>query len=467
MPEIAEWVQEEFGSCELGDARLESRLLSIVNALGARPDASLPHACANPADLKALYRFMSNPTMEDAELLAGHQLATRNRILSHPVVLAVQDTTFLDYTDHPATKGLGNLVQKYRQGICLHSTLAFTPERLPLGVFQLQMWTREESELSEKEQKARPIEEKESYRWLKSLQEVKAWAPVCPDTLFVSVGDREADIYDLFLEQVGSPVHLLIRSTQNRLLFPSGKLHDEIASAPIQAEKSVQVPKQGKQKARVATLSVRFESLSLRPPKDRAKEHLAEVTLGVVLVQEERPPAGCAPLSWLLLTTLPLTSAEEACAYVDWYCVRWQIEVWHKVLKSGCRIEALQLAHADRLKTCLTLYAVLAWRLLYATMLGRVVPDMSCEILLDADEWKTLYCHIHRQVALPEHPPTLQQAIGWIGRMGGHLGRKRDGPPGIETLWKGFQRLNDMTDIFVVIMNPQNSLQATTLVGKG
>ena len=466
MATVSEWVQEEFGSCQLGDARLEARLLGIVNALGARPEASLPHACADAADLKALYRFMGNPNIEDEQLLAGHQLATRNRILSQPVVLAVQDTSFLDYTDHPATKGLGNLVQKYRQGICLHSTLAFTPERLPLGILQLQMWTREESELSEKEQKARPIEEKESYRWLKSLQEVQEWAPACPDTLFVSVGDREADIYDLFLEQVGSPVHLLIRSTQNRLLSLSGKLHNEIASAPIRAEKLVYLPKQGKQKARIATLSVRFETLTLRPPQSRATERLAEVRVGVLLVEEEHPPTGCAPLRWLLLTTLPLSSAESACSYVDWYCVRWQIEVWHKVLKSGCRIEELQLAHSDRLKTCLILYGVIAWRILYATMLGRSVPDMSCEVLLDADEWRTLYCHIHQQVVLPEHPPSLQEAISWIGKMGGHLGRKRDGPPGIETLWKGFQRLHDMTDIYA-IMKPQNPLPGTTLVGKG
>ena len=372
MSLVDAWIQEEFGWCDLGDARLEWRLQQIVKDLAAKPSASLPQACEDAAALKATYRFLDNPALRAPDLLLSHQRANLPRLRPHPVVLAVQDTTFLDFTAHPETQGLGPLATPHSLGLCSHNTLAFTPERLPLGLLHQQVWVREESTYANQEDpKTRPIDQKESQKWLLSLEALNEMAPLCPQTLLVSVGDREADIYDLLLSERAQNVHLLLRAAQDRCLQPSGRLKSSIKATPISATLVVNLPRRDKQAARQAHLSVRFATLTLRPPKHRASEALPPVSVGVILVREEHPPAGCAPITWLLLTTLPLARVEQALEYVQYYCVRWQIEIWHKVLKSGCRIEALQLGHADRLERCLALYSVIAWRLLYATTKAR------------------------------------------------------------------------------------------------
>jgi hypothetical protein len=222
----------------------------------------------------------------------------------------------------------------------------------------------------------------------------------------------------------------------------------------------VNLPRQNHRAPRQAHLSVRFQSVCLRAPKHRASEKLPCVWVGVVLVREEHPPSGCAPLEWLLLTTLPLRNVAEALSCVEYYCVRWQIEVWHKVLKSGCRIESLQLAQAERLERCLALYSVIAWRLMYALMLSRSLPELSCEVLLETAEWQALYCCVYPRAIPPAQAPNLKTAMGWIARLGGYLGRKGDGPPGITVLWRGMQRLSDITQMYRIMAPPPD-------VGKG
>lgn len=446
------WIEDEFGWCDLGDERLHWRLKQIVQDLAAHPSASLPQACADAAALKATYRFLGHPSVTAAELLLSHQRANLARLRAHPVVLAVQDTTLLDYTAHPATKGLGPLAQRAAQGLCCHTTLAFTPERLPLGVLQQQVWVRDATTYAQQlEHKRRPITQKESAKWLRSLEAVNAVAALCSDTLLVCVGDREADVYDLFLTARDPNVHLLVRACRDRGLKPRGHLKSHLAASPVAGTVWVRRPRQGTQAARQAHLSVRFATVTLRPPKHRTGEKLASVEVGVIWAREEHPPAGQDPLDWLLLTTLPLTCVEQARECLAWYCVRWQIEVWHKVLKSGCQIEARQLGHADRLERCLALYSVIAWRLLYATMLARTTPTLSCELLLERAEWQALYCHVHQRPTPPAQVPDLQTAVGWIGQLGGHLGRKGDGPPGVTVLWRGLQRLSDITQMYRIM----------------
>lgn len=455
MSEPDAWIEEEFAWCDLGDERLQWRLQQIVKDLAAHPTASLPQACEDAAALKATYRFLGNPDVQAAELLLGHQRANLARLRQQAVVLAVQDTTFLDFTAHPGTLGLGPLTKRDHQGLCAHNTLAFTPERLALGLLQQQVWVRDEATYAKPDDhKTRPIDQKESQKWLTSLEAVNEIATLCPDPLLVSVGDREADIYDLFLAKREANVQLLVRACRDRCLEPSGRLKSQIEAAPIRAAIVVNLPRRHKQAARPAHLSVRFQTLTLRPPKHRAGEDLACVRVGVILVREEHPPTGCDPIDWLLITTLPLVRVEQALAYLHWYCVRWQIEVWHKVLKSGCRIEALQLGHADRLERCLALYSVIAWRLLYATMLSRTCPEFSCELLLDRAEWQALYCHLYKRPTPPGAVPSLKTAVGWIGQLGGYLGRKGDGPPGATVLWRGLQRLSDITEMYRIMSVP-------------
>jgi hypothetical protein len=231
MPTPDAWIEEEFGWCELGDERLEWRLKQIVADLAAQPTASLPQAAQDAAALKATYRFLDNDDIDHQDLLLGHQLASLARLRQHPLVLAVQDTSYLDFSDHPGTQGLGPLAQAQQKGLCTHNTMAFTPQRLPLGLLQQQVWVREEATYAKQEDhKSRPIDQKESQKWLGSLQAVNEIAALCPDTLLLSVGDREADVYDLLIAARAQNVHLLLRACRDRCLQEQGKL--KAASRP-------------------------------------------------------------------------------------------------------------------------------------------------------------------------------------------------------------------------------------------
>lgn len=462
---VAEWAITEFGAAELGDERRTLRLVQLATVLGDQPGASLPDACADPAILKAAYRFFDNDAIAPEPLLASHVRATYRRLAAVPVVLAVNDTTLLDWSHHPATADLGPLATRHQQGVLAHSTLAFTPERAPLGLLGQSVWARDPATYGQlADQHDRPIEEKESGKWLHSLAAVNAAAAACPATHFVQVGDAEADVYDLFVAARAANVDLLVRAGQNRRVEQGERyLWTAVHQAPLASEVVVALPRQGERRARRATLAVRYRAVTLRSPGKRAGEKLPAAPLWAVLATETAPPAGEEPIEWLLLATGPVASAADAEERLRWYACRWGIEVWHKVLKAGCQIEARQLATRGRLERCLTLYSVIAWRLLQAALLARALPDLPCTALLEADEWQALWCAIHRSPTPPAQPPTLQEAVRWLGRLGGHLGRKRDGEPGVTVLWKGFQHLTDLTTMYR-IMQPT---VARGEVGKG
>jgi len=461
----ATWAMTEFGAALLGDARRTARLVRLAETLGARPSASLPDACADHAQLKAAYRFFANEAVEPTALLAPHAEAMIARLAPQPLVRAVQDTTELDFTHHPATSGLGALNDTSHQGLFVHSTLAFTPDRVPLGVLAQQVWTRDPATLGQQpDHKTRPIAEKESQKWLTSLRAVVAAAGRCPATHLVSVGDREADVYDLFLEPRPAGVDLLVRAVQHRRVeAEAGYLWAAVAAAPVAATVALAVPRHGGRPARTATLTLRWAALTLRAPTHRAAEHLPNVPVWAVRAREERPPPGVEPLDWRLLTTCPVATADEARDRLAWYACRWGIELWHKVLKSGCQIEARQLADAAHLRRSLALYSVIAWRLLYATLLSRAVPDAPCTLLLEPDEWRALVCRIQHVPIPPADPPTLRQAVHWIAHLGGFPGRRQDGEPGVIVLWRGLQHLADLTVMYAIMKPPP----PPRVVGKG
>ena len=451
-----EWAEEEFSAAELGDKRLTARLVQLAGVLGEKPQSSLPDASGEPATLKAAYRFFDNEGVTPEGMLSSHIEATYRRMASLPVVLAVQDTTYLDWTAHTDTEGLGPLASASRQGLLAHSTLAISEERVPLGVLAQQVWARDPESFAQlKDHKQRPIEEKESNKWLKSLEAVEAARQACPDTRFVSVGDREADIYDLFVLERSAGVDLLVRAAENRRVEAEERyLWAAIEATPVVATAEMKVPPRNGQAGRTANLAIHWREVSLRPPTGRTKEKLPPVTIWAVWAIETAPPPNLPAVEWLLLTTVPVHSTQDALQRLAWYACRWGIEVWHKVLKSGCRIEARQLETAERLKRCLTLYAVIAWRVLYATMVSRSVPDVSCLALLNEPEWQALYCAIHNTTILPPTPPSLNQAVRWIAQLGGFQNRKRDGHPGVTVIWKGFMHLSDLTYMYL-IFRPQ------------
>ena len=463
IKEHGAWVRDEFGIADLGDKRRTERLVALTTALAKAPTASLPEAIATQAELTATYRFFDNANVEAQAILASHTKATQARLAQRPIVLAVQDTTTLDFTGRKGLADAGPLSGYHGQGFHVHTTLALTPERVPLGLLAQSVWARDAQHRKKAEQrKQRPIDEKESYKWLQSLQATIQTQAQCEQTHFISIGDREADIYDLFAMDRPEKVDLLVRAAQNRNVeLADGtltSLFKQVTAAPIIAHVTLQVPKRNPQPKRSATLAIRLCPLQLRPPRYRAKEALKNVAVWGIWATEEAPDPGREPLSWLLLSTYPIHTSQDAITALDWYACRWGIEVLHKVLKSGCRIEARQFATAARITRCLAVYSVIAWRILYATMLSRAFPEGPCTALLDADEWAALYCAIHEVPTPPAHPPSLRDAVRWIGHLGGFIKKKNRPDPGVTALWKGFQHLTDLTKMYRILKPPDRKM---------
>jgi len=459
---VPDWVIEEFGGRALGDRRREERVLEVVTRLAGRPGASLPAACGDLAALKATYRLLDNAAISREALLAGHVAASWERMAGEPVVLAVQDTTDLDFSRHRATQGLGRIGNGYGRGLYAHTTLAITPERLPLGLLGQQVWVRPlDQPVSRVSHKQRPIAQKESRKWLDGLALLAPAPALAPQTQVISVADREADVYEVLVAPRPAGVELLIRAMQDRLTNVPRPVGEQPARGPrvrftlrgLLAHQPgtpqvVAVPRRGAQRPRTAQVLLRWGAVTLPGPANRPAAQRISLTLFVVWAQEVNPPPGVEPLDWLLLTTLPVHTDADAQRIVAYYLCRWGIEVWHKVLKSGCAFEHRQLGCAANLQRALSLYSVIAWWVLYATLLARLTPDVPCTVLLELEEWQTLYCAIHQTTTPPATPPSLGQAVRWVAQLGGFLGRTGDGDPGPLLLWQGLGRLLAMTEMF-------------------
>jgi len=456
----ADWAEEEFGRCRLG-GRLTQRLMTIARDFWGRPLANIPEACENTTKMKAAYRFFANDDVLFETLLQPHYAATEGRISKldeGSVVLVPQDTTSVNYSKLENIDGLGPIgtTAEGAQGLHLHSSLAMTVQGVPLGFVDAQCWARDPDEFGKKAQRhALPIEEKESYRWIKSYQAVAAVQKRNPQINLVSMGDREADIYELFAEALRDPdgPKLLVRAKHNReLQDEQERMFETIQAKPIAGYHLVKLPRQKNRPARQAKLAIRFAAVTLCPPQE--KPQLPRLEIRMVLAQEEDAPEGAEPIEWKLLTTLAVDSFEHACEKVAWYTQRWGIEVFHRTLKSGCRIEDRQLGHADRLEACLAIDMVVAWRIYHMTKLGRDVPEMPCDVYFEEAEWKALVAYSTKNPVPPERPPGLREAIRMVAKIGGFLGRKSDGEPGTQTLWRGLQHLDLMTEVWRVMASP-------------
>ena len=449
-----DWATEEFGGCALPDARLQTRLLSVARDFYARPTAPVAQACGTRAKTKAAYRFLDHDDTTLPTLLQPHLRATEARVRGESIVLAVQDTTSLNYTAHPATAGLGPIgsTPQGPQGLHLHSTLAVTAQGTPLGFVHVQCWARDPADFGKKAKRHRvPIEAKESFKWLQSYRAVAALQARCPETTLVSVGDREADLYELFAEALGQShgPHVLVRAEHNRrLAHEQQRLWETMHARPVDGIHVVHVPRQGRRVARTAHLRVRTSAVHLLAPTGH---HGPALPVWAVFAREEDAPAGTTPLEWMLLTTVPTTSLAQALERLTWYTRRWGIEVLHRTLKSGCRIERRQLGQADRIEACLAIDLVVAWRIYYLNKLGREVPQAPCTVYFDDAEWKALMAFTTNDRAAPAQPPTLRDAVRRVASLGGFLGRASDGEPGTQTLWLGLQRLDDIVTMWRVM----------------
>ena len=374
------------------------------------------------------------------------------RLKDQPVILAIQDTTDLSFSHHSKKrkeKGFGPIsAHKYSLGLKVHSALAVTSEGVPLGLIDQTTWAREPKQKGKSQQK-RSLFEKESKRWFSSLVATELSIP--DETVVVTVGDREADIFDLFALERRANSHLLIRAEHDRRVVdhPSKSLKAAIAQTEAAGEMKVEIPRAFDCATRIATLTIRYATLTIQAPSN---SQLQPITVNVIWACEDNPSDEVvSPVSWLLLTTLPIECLSDAVGSVRWYSYRWLIERYHFTLKSGCRIEELQLETADRIERALATYSIVAWRLLWLTYEARVNPELPCDRVLETYEWQALYARLHKSQTVPSQPPSLRQAVRWIAQLGGFLGRKGDKEPGVKTIWRGLRRLHDMSETWKLL----------------
>ena len=446
-------IGNELDAIDLRDKRLNDRGKQLLEVLFADPAASINAACQGWAETQAAYRFFDNRSVCPEKLLASHQEATRARIAEQRVVPIAQDTTELYYSNHPPT-GAGPLNSETQRGFLDHSQIAFTPKGLCLGMVDVKIWARSDEGFgTAKERQYDPLETKEKYRWLEGYRRACDLARQIPETQIISVADSEGDIYELFLEvdkQGESAADYVIRAGKIRCLpelDPEAgpctyrKLQQEMNEAPLITVRQLNLPRTPKRKAREVTLEVRAQRVRLKPPY-RKHTSLPEVEINVVLVREINPPSDDEAVEWLLITTLPIGTVEEVLLVVDYYTGRWPIEVFFRVYKTGCRVEQIQLETSARLLPCLMLYKIIAWRVLYLTMLGRECPELRCDVLFTADEWKPVW-KVTCDEPIPEVAPNLSKFLLLLAQLGGHNGRTKEGAPGPQSIWVGIRRMTD------------------------
>lgn len=447
-------IVDELQEIDLGDERLNRRSRRVIEALHADMQASINGAFDCWADTLAAYRLFNNPHVTPAAILAAHSRCSERRISEQPCVLVLQDTTELDFSKHPP-RDAGCLTKVNRRGLYCHTHLAVTPEGLPLGLVGSGTFDRTPESLGRAhERRQLPIEQKESFRWLEGYRLAHHVDRACPSTHVVSVADCEADVYDIFLEAQTLKTDYVIRSKENRLLnerVPPGehtsrnavyrKLREETRQAPVLYETTLELTSTPKRVRRTATLEVRVRSVTLHHPKNR--RGLEEVTCQIVYVQEQ---AGDTPSSelieWWLLTSLPATTRKEVERIITVYRCRWKIEEYFRVLKTGCRVEQMQLDTIDRVKTCLVFYQIVAWYVVYLTHLNRQAAEAPCTVAFRDEQWQVMW-RVAERGQIPKRPPRLGEFLSLVARFGGYNNRASEPPPGCQPLWIGLRRMHD------------------------
>ncbi len=448
---MGEGIKDEVEGIDLGDKRLNRRSEAILEALAANPQASINSACEGWSDTLGAYRFFRNPAITPDQILQPHVAATVRRIKEHPVVLIVQDTTELDLSSHPP-EDAKCLNTEDRFGLYDHTQLAVTPEQLCLGVVGVEEFDRAPETLGKTtERKTQRIEEKESLRWLTGYRLASWLAGETPATQIVSVADREADIYDIFMEaeQHLTPADFIIRAKQERCTLERDldagpavyrKVRDEVSSSELRTMRTIELSQTSKREARQAELEIRAVEVAVKPP--HARSSLPSVTYNVVLVEEINGPGDGTDVSWLLITSLPIDSVKDILCIIDYYTARWAVEVYFRVLKTGCRVEEIQLETMHRIKNCLAFYRIIAWRVMYLTHLNRECPSLPCDAVFDDCEWMSVW-KVTTKEEIPDTPPPLSEFMSLLTRLGGYNNRPSEPTPGPQTVWVGVRRMCD------------------------
>lgn len=454
----ADWISAEFATTSFGDERLNKRFKKILESSLSRSQSTISSCFDSWGEVKGAYRFLANDKIDYEKIISPHFQATAERIRGHETVLLIQDTVYLDFKNREKTDGLDVVWKRGEgfsdpiRGLILHNMLAVTVQGLPLGILR-QKYICRKGDLGPVHRSCRywnnPIEDKESFRWVQNVHDMKQFDFGSTET--VHVADREGDIYEMFRDCHDEAARFLIRACNNRSINkekrrepPSEKLFDMLRSKRAAGRVKVRIQCNGKKKFREAELSIIFAPITIPPPPNKTRtkdgDNLIMVPMNAIMAIERNPPAGIEPLEWVLLTNLDVADIKSAIEKVKWYSLRWNIEVFHKILKSGCNVEKIQMRSSDRLKNMIAIKCIVAWRLFWIARELEINPNDSCERVLTKIEWQVLYRKFVGRTPFPESPPSVSDVHRWIGKLGGFIGRTSDGCPGVMSMWKGWER---------------------------
>jgi hypothetical protein len=442
-------MQEEFAGLDFNSVRLEKRFIKTMETLAGQPDKSIWFSSENRAEAKAIYRMLGNENLDHQEILRAHREATIRRIArAEKTILAIQDTTSLNYNTQTKMEGIGYISDK-TLGVNIHSSLAVTADGLLLGLLAQSSYNRaqpHERTRSRESKKVRPLEEKESFRWVQTLGESTVELPC--GVHIVTVCDREGDMYELFDGAEREGLAFLIRIAQNRKTVENEKILDEIRIKQCMGMVKTTIPRDSRRgfKERGAVLQIRYHGFEIRRPLilNKVKHLKASHEVNVIYVCEEQQDKAVEPVEWFLMTNEPVENIETAYEKVTWYMQRWKVEQFHHVLKSGCAVEKLQERSMEKTTLLVLMYSIIAAAIMNITYIARIHPALPCTVCFEEDEWKVLYCTANKTKKPPKKPYTIREAIVYLSWLGGPKRAPSDGPPGVKTIWIGLDKLNTL-----------------------
>lgn len=456
-----DWIEEELSNTSLKDERLRKRFRVLLSQLWNGIGQTIPLVCQDWANTKAAYRFLSNERIKEEQLLAGHFQITKRRVEAHQGerILVIQDTTEFSFQREnkeaigitrivPAGVDLfGKPVQYKKCGVLMHSSLAISDTGLPLGLTAIKFWTREQfkgtNALKRHINPTRiPIEQKESYRWLENLKQSTALLQA--PKRCVHIGDRESDIYELFCIAQELGTHFLVRTCVNRLIEDgSSTIADKMNTVEFKGLHRIELQDADGNKTEVP-LAIKYQHINVLPPIGKQKKYPG-LSLTIIHAEEEQAPIDRDKIAWKLITNLPITSLDQAIEKLDWYALRWRIETFHKILKSGCKAEASKLRTAQRITNLIAIFCILSWRIFWMTMINRCSPNAPPQLVLTSEEINLLDKLVKKKMGNDHPTKNLSYYLTKIAQLGGYLARKSDPPPGNIVMWRGLSRLTDIS----------------------
>ena len=458
--EDTKWIDQELAGCKFKDERLGKRFKSLLGQMSSNIGGTIPFACQDWANTKAAYRFFSNDRVNEKEILRGHFQSTRDRFAEAAgPILILQDTTEFSYKrEQPHLIGathqlpqqvkanIGKVKGHTMCGILMHSSIAVTTNGLPLGLAAIKFWTRKKFKGTNALKKhinptRMPIEKKESYRWLENLKQ--STELLNEPSRCVHIGDRESDIYELFCIAKEIGTHFLVRTCVDRLAGDGEHtISDEMDAVPVKGLHRIKVQDK-KGNISEAILKIKYRRVHVLPPIGKQKQY-PDLWLTVIHAEEKTKPKNRERIVWKLMTDLSITSRKEAIEKLDWYAMRWKIETFHKILKSGCKAEDSKLRTAGRLANLISVFCILSWRIFWMTMINRCYPGSSAKLALTTLEINLLDHLVINNKDKSSKIKKLSHYLTKIAKLGGYLARASDPPPGNIVMWRGLSRLTDI-----------------------